>query len=80
VRDNLDVSRLIVCLINGDKDPLLPMQQSETFAAALAKAGVPCVLKIYPGQAHGGPRFNDEEARKLMIEFVEKHTAPPAAK
>ena len=69
-----------ILIMHGDKDPLVPLQQSETFAAALAKAGVPCVLQVYPGQGHGGPRFNDEAARKLMIEFVEKHTAPPAAK
>jgi len=69
-----------ILIMHGDKDPLVPLQQSETFAAALAKAGVPCVLKVYPGQGHGGPRFNDEAARKMMIDFVEKHTAPPAAK
>ena len=50
------------------------------FAAALEKAGVPCVLKVYPGQGHGGPRFNDEAARKLMLDFVEKNVPPPAAK
>ena len=69
-----------ILIMHGDKDPLVPLQQSETFAAALGKAGVPCVLQVYPGQGHGGPRFNDEAARKLMIEFVEKHTALPGAK
>ena len=69
-----------ILIMHGDKDPLVPLQQSETFAAALDKAGVSCVLKVYPGQGHGGQRFNDEAARKLMIEFVEKHTTPPAAK
>lgn len=65
-------------IMQGDKDPLVPMQQSETFAAALKKAEVPCVLQIYPGQGHGGPRFNDDAARKLMIDFVEKYTVAPA--
>ena len=65
-------------IMHGDKDPLVPLQQSESFAGALKSAGVPCVLKVYPGQGHGGPRFTDDEARALMVEFVEKHT--PAAK
>jgi len=69
-----------ILIMHGDKDPLVPLQQSETFAAALEKAGVPCVLKVYPGQGHGGPRFNDEAARKLMLDFVEKNVPPPAAK
>jgi acetyl esterase/lipase len=63
-------------IMHGDKDPLVPLQQSQTFAAAMKQAEVPCVLQIYPGQGHGGPRFNDDAARKLMIDFVEKHTQP----
>ena len=66
-------------IMHGDKDPLVPLQQSESFAAALEKAGVPTVLKVYPGQGHGGPRFNDDAARKLMVEFVEKHTGATKA-
>ncbi len=66
-------------IMHGDKDPLVPLQQSESFAAALEKAGVPTVLKVYPGQGHGGPRFNDDAARKLMVEFVEKYTGATKA-
>lgn len=67
-------------IMHGDRDPLVPLQQSERFAAALAQAGVPCTLRVYPDHGHGGPRFTDEAARALMIEFVEKHTVAPAAK
>ncbi len=69
-----------ILIMHGDKDPLVPLQQSESFAAALNKAGVACVLKIYPGQGHGGPAFHDEAARQLMTEFVAKHVSPPATK
>jgi acetyl esterase/lipase len=62
-------------IMHGDKDPLVPLQQSETFAAALEKAGVSATLKVYPGMGHGGPRFTDAAATKLMVEFVEKNTA-----
>ncbi|MEI7909559.1 MAG: alpha/beta hydrolase [Verrucomicrobiota bacterium] len=69
-----------ILIMHGDKDPLVPLQQSQTFAAALGKAGVPCTLQVYPGQGHGGPSFNDDAARKLMTEFVEKNLPPPVAK
>jgi acetyl esterase/lipase len=67
--------------MHGDRDRLVPVDQSKSLAAAFKAAGVPHVLKIYPGQGHGGPRFHDDAARELMIAFVEKHTAPaePAA-
>lgn len=64
-------------VMHGDRDPLVPLRQSESFAGALKSAGVPCVLKVYPGQGHGGPRFTDEEARALMVGFVERHISAP---
>lgn len=63
-------------IMHGAQDPLVPLQQSEALAAALKAAGVPCQLQVYPGQGHGGPRFNDDAARALMVGFVEKHTVP----
>lgn len=61
-------------LMHGDRDLLVPLRQSELLEQALRKAGVPCVLKVYPGQGHGGPRFTDAAARSLMVEFVTRHT------
>ncbi len=61
-------------IMHGDQDPLVPLQQSESFQAALEKAGASATLKVYPGQGHGGPRFADEEAKRLMFEFIEAHT------
>ncbi len=61
-------------IMHGDKDPLVPLQQSESFLAALQTAGVPATLKVYPGHGHGGPKFTDDAARTMMIEFVEKNT------
>ncbi len=36
-------------ILHGDKDPLVAVSQSTTFAEALKKAGVDVTLKIYPG-------------------------------
>jgi acetyl esterase/lipase len=40
-------------LIHGDKDELVPLQQSETFAARLKEAGVPVRLDVKKGAGHG---------------------------
>jgi acetyl esterase/lipase len=63
-------------IMHGDQDRLVPVDQSKSLAAAFKAAGVPHILKVYPGHGHGGPRFHDDAARELMIAFVEKHTAP----
>lgn len=41
-------------LIHGDKDDLVPVQQSQAMDAALAKAGVEHRLIVVPGTGHGG--------------------------
>ncbi len=40
-------------IIHGDKDELVPMQQSETFVARAKEAGVTAKLVVKPGAAHG---------------------------
>lgn len=40
-------------LIHGDADPLVPLQQSESFAAKLKASGVPTELVVKPGAGHG---------------------------
>ena len=44
-------------LIHGDKDDLVPLQQSRSMDAALAKAGVIHKLVVVPGEGHGGGLF-----------------------
>jgi dipeptidyl aminopeptidase/acylaminoacyl peptidase len=41
-------------LIHGDKDELIPLQQSEVFAARLKEAGVPVKLVVKKDKGHGG--------------------------
>jgi acetyl esterase/lipase len=69
----VDKNSAPMLLMHGDKDSLVPVQQSRDLYAALEKAGVESKLQIYPNTDHGGPVFTDEAARKLMVEFVEKH-------
>jgi acetyl esterase/lipase len=63
-----------ILILHGDKDPLVPLQQSQSFHAALEKAGATSKLMVLEGQGHGGPRFEDAAARQAMLEFVTEHT------
>jgi acetyl esterase/lipase len=62
-------------ILHGDKDNLVPYQQSELLRDALEKAGVPATLKIIPGAGHG---FAGPEITRQVDEFVEKHCKPVA--
>lgn len=49
-------------LIHGDADPLVPLQQSQTFLEALRKAGVPAELIVKAGGGHPWPTIHEEVA------------------
>lgn len=53
-------------LIHGDKDTLVPLQQSQIFDAALAKAGRVHRLIVVPGGVHGGGK----EFEPFYADFV----------
>jgi acetyl esterase/lipase len=63
-------------IMHGDKDPHVPISQSETFAAALKKAGVDVTFKTMVGAGHD---FSTPEAFKMVEEFFDKHLKGPAA-
>jgi acetyl esterase/lipase len=60
-------------IMHGDRDELVPLQQSEILHAALKRAGVPSTLRVFRGAGHGGPAFSSPEARRTMLEFLEEH-------
>ena len=60
-------------IMHGDKDNMVPLQQSEVLAEALKKAGVEVKLQVVKGNGHGGPGFNSPENRKLIEDFFAKH-------
>lgn len=53
-------------IMHGDKDPLVPVNQSQLLEAALRKAGVPVVLHVIAGAGHG---FQGDEPLRLVREF-----------
>jgi acetyl esterase/lipase len=48
-------------IVHGDKDELVPVQQSEIFHAAL------------PGAPHGGPALSAPENLKALLELFARH-------
>jgi dipeptidyl aminopeptidase/acylaminoacyl peptidase len=58
-------------IVHGDKDPLVPHNQSEILLAALQKAGVEATLYTVQGGGHGG--FKDPQVDVLVAQFLERH-------
>jgi dipeptidyl aminopeptidase/acylaminoacyl peptidase len=48
-----DRTRCPVLLLQGADDPIVPLEQAEQFRDALAAAGVPHRLIVFPGERHG---------------------------
>ncbi len=59
--------------MHGDKDPVVPLSQSELLQAALEKTGVPSELVVLKGAGHGGPQFSTPEMREKILTFFQKH-------
>ena len=64
-------------IMHGDKDNLVPLQQSEVLDQALRAAGVESKLMVLPGSGHGGPAFSAPEAHRILVEFLDRHLAHP---
>lgn len=56
-------------IMHGDKDPLVPLRQSELLRDALRKAGIETTLHVVAGAGHG---FRRSDTDALVISFFEK--------
>jgi acetyl esterase/lipase len=64
-------------IMHGDLDNVVPVQQSQTFAEALRKAGVKVSLVILKGAGHGGPDFLRAEQVGFIDSFLNQHLRMP---
>lgn len=62
-----------ILILHGDKDPLIPYQQSIQLHDALNEAGKPTDLYILNEAEHGDYRFCQEDAQQIMLDFLDKH-------
>jgi dipeptidyl aminopeptidase/acylaminoacyl peptidase len=51
-------------LLQGLDDPIVPPEQSESFATALSERGVPCTYLAFEGESHG---FRRAETRATAL-------------
>jgi len=58
-------------IVHGDKDPLVPHDQSVRLDEALQEAGVDVLLITVEGAGHGG--FRGEELPRRVKQFFDKH-------
>ena len=65
----------LIC--HGDKDMLVPHNQSELLYDALKKAGVNVTFHTVKGGGHG---FRDAEADRIVQEFFDKFLKEPQSK
>lgn len=63
-------------IVHGDQDPLVPYEQSETFAKALEDAGVEVTFVTITGGRHGGSKFSRPEEIAKIEAFFNKHLKP----
>ncbi len=64
-------------IIHGDKDDLVPLQQSEIFVAKLKQSKVPCELVVRQGAGHGGAWLLGE--LKVFADWFDKHLSKKEA-
>jgi len=58
-------------LIHGDKDALVPLQQSQLIVAKFEEAGVPCKLVVKSGEAHGWAKWHDD--MRTITDWFDKY-------
>jgi acetyl esterase/lipase len=66
-------------ILHGDKDNIVPLEQSRILDKALKAAGVESTLVVVKGDGHGGPGFGSPENLKKIVDFLDKHLKPKAA-
>ncbi|MCC7205632.1 MAG: alpha/beta hydrolase [Phycisphaeraceae bacterium] len=63
-------------IVHGDKDPVVPVEQSQRLYAALQEAGVPSTYVEIPGGGHGDPAdafIQSREARQRVVSFFDAY-------
>jgi acetyl esterase/lipase len=57
-------------IMHGDKDPIVPLSQSEVLHEALKKAGADSTLVVLPGAGHG---FAGADIDRRVADFFDRH-------
>lgn len=60
---------LPVMILQGDKDPIVPLADSQRAAAAFPHAE----LAVFPGEGHGFSLESTQRMERMIVDFVRKH-------
>ena len=60
-------------IFHGDKDPLVPLSQSEHIDKRYHEMGLESSLHVIEGAGHGGLQFSDPTRYELVKEFFARH-------
>ncbi len=60
-------------IAHGDKDPTVPINQSQLLFEALKQAGVSVHFHTIHGAGHGGPGFNASEVNEMVNAFFDRY-------
>ncbi len=60
-------------ILHGEKDPLVPLSQSEGFYEALKANGIPVEYYILEGAIHGDDLFYQDEIIHLILDFFRRN-------
>lgn len=60
-------------IVHGDRDAVVPLQQSQLLHDALRSAGAESTLDVIAGSGHGGGEFVSQERRQMLLAFFERH-------
>ncbi len=58
-------------IVHGDRDPVVPLNQSQLLFEALTKAGVSAHFHTIEGAAHGGAGFTGEDIASMVAGFFD---------
>jgi acetyl esterase/lipase len=59
-------------IVHGDKDPTVPLNQSQLLFEALTKSGVGAHLHTLHGATHGGPAFSEPPVDEMVRAFFDR--------
>jgi acetyl esterase/lipase len=59
-------------IVHGDKDPTVPLNQSQLLFDALKKTGVSARFHTIRGAGHGGPAFEGKEVAAMVAGFFDE--------
>ncbi|NQV23040.1 MAG: alpha/beta hydrolase fold domain-containing protein [Rhodopirellula sp.] len=63
-------------IMHGDKDPGVPLEQSQKLHAKLIEAGVSSRLHVVKGAGHGGKLFASPESQTIVAAFFKRTLKP----